>query len=196
MQQVATSGSAVIEPEEHVLNERGEFAVHDAPIDLSVYRFEDWIAFAFFWMLASVIFLQFFTRYALNDSASWTEEIARYLLICTVYIGAAVGVRKNNHIQVDFLYRLLPKAVTRVMSTLVDAARILFFGYATLLTYQLIDRIGNQSMAVVNLPIGLIYGVVMAGFALMTWRAVGVAIANWRRRASVLEQPELVELAQ
>ena len=196
MQQVATSGSAVIEPEEHVLNERGEFAVHDAPIDLSVYRFEDWIAFTFFWMLAGVIFLQFFTRYALNDSASWTEEIARYLLICTVYIGAAVGVRKNNHIQVDFLYRLLPKAVTRVMSTLVDAARILFFGYATLLTYQLIDRIGSQSMAVVNLPIGLIYGVVMAGFALMTWRAVGVAVANWRRRASVLEQPELMELAQ
>jgi TRAP-type C4-dicarboxylate transport system permease small subunit len=179
--------------DEHVLNERGEFEVHDAPIDLSVYRLEDWIAFAFFWVLAGVIFLQFFTRYALNDSASWTEEIARYLLICTVYIGAAIGVRKNNHIQVDFLYRLLPARLMRLMSTLVDVARILFLGYATVLTWQLIARIGGQPMSVVNLPIGLVYGVVLVGFAFMTLRAVGVAGANWRRGASVLERPELID---
>ena len=44
----------------------------------------------------------------LNDSASWTEEIARYLLIGTVFVGAGIGVAKNNHIQVDLLYRYLP----------------------------------------------------------------------------------------
>ncbi len=180
---------------EHVLTASGEFDVHDAPIDIRVYRFEDWIAFVFFWALSAVIFLQFFTRYAMNDSASWTEEIARYLLICTVFIGAAIGVRKNNHIQVDFLYRILPKPLMRVMSTLVDIARIAFLGYATWLTFQLLQRIGGQQMSVVDLPIGLVYSVVLVGFALMTWRAVGVAIANWRRKASVLEQPELAESA-
>jgi len=180
---------------EHVLTASGEFDVHDAPIDIRVYRFEDWIAFVFFWALSGVIFLQFFTRYAMNDSASWTEEIARYLLICTVFIGAAIGVRKNNHIQVDFLYRILPKPLMRVMSTLVDIARIAFLGYATWLTFQLLQRIGGQQMSVIDLPIGLVYSVVLVGFALMTWRAVGVAIANWRRKASVLEQPELAESA-
>ena len=180
---------------EHVLTASGEFDVHDAPIDIRVYRFEDWIAFVFFWTLSAVIFLQFFTRYAMNDSASWTEEIARYLLICTVFIGAAIGVRKNNHIQVDFLYRILPKPLMRVMSTLVDIARIAFLGYATWLTFQLLQRIGGQQMSVVDLPIGLVYSVVLVGFALMTWRAVGVAIANWQRKASVLEQPELAESA-
>jgi TRAP-type C4-dicarboxylate transport system permease small subunit len=180
---------------EHVLTASGEFDVHDAPIDIRVYRFEDWIAFVFFWALSAVIFLQFFTRYAMNDSASWTEEIARYLLICTVFIGAAIGVRKNNHIQVDFLYRILPKPLMRVMSTLVDIARIAFLGYATWLTFQLLQRIGGQQMSVVDLPIGLVYSVVLVGFALMTWRALGVAVANWRRKASVLEQPELAESA-
>ncbi|MDQ3189803.1 MAG: TRAP transporter small permease [Pseudomonadota bacterium] len=181
--------------EEHVLTASGEFDVHDAPIDIRIYRFEDWIAFVFFWALSFVIFLQFFTRYALNDSASWTEEIARYLLICVTFIGATIGVRKNNHIQVDFLYRILPAPLMRVMSILVDAARILFLGYATWLTFQLLMRIGGQQMSVVDLPIGLVYGVVLAGFALMTWRSIGVAIANWRRKASVLEQPELAEIA-
>ena len=181
--------------QEHVLTASGEFDVHDAPIDIGIYRLEEWIAFVFFWALSGVIFLQFFTRYALNDSASWTEEIARYLLICITFIGAAIGVRKNNHIQVDFLYRILPKPLMRVMSTLVDVARIAFLAYATWLTFQLLQRIGGQQMSVVNLPIGLVYSVVLVGFALMTWRSIDVAIANWRRKASVLEKPELAESA-
>jgi TRAP-type C4-dicarboxylate transport system permease small subunit len=180
-------------PQEPVLTASGEFDVHDEPIDLGIYRFEDWISFGFFWLLAGTVFLQFFTRYALNDSAGWTEEIARYLLICTVFIGAAVSVRKNNHIHVDFFYRILPKPLMRVMSTLVDVARIAFFGYATWLTYLLLQRIGSQRMAVVDLPIGLMYSVVLAGFALMTWRAIGVARLNWMRGVSVLERPELID---
>jgi len=177
-----------------VMDAEGHFHVSDAPTDLGVYRFEDWLAFAFFWVLAAVVFHQFFTRYALNDSASWTEEIARYLLICTVFIGASICVRKNNHVQVDFLYRVLPRPLMRVMSTLVDLFRIAFFGYATWLTYLLIQRIGGQQMAIIDWPIGLVYGVVLFGFALMTLRAAQVAAANWKRGASVLERPELLEI--
>jgi TRAP-type C4-dicarboxylate transport system permease small subunit len=179
--------------QEHVLNEAGEFAVTDAPIDLSHYRFEDWTAFALFWVLAVVIFYQFFTRYALNDSASWTEEIARYLLISTAFVGAAINVRKNNHIQVDFFYRLLPRAVTRPLSTFVDVIRIAFLGYCVWLTVALMQKIGSQRMAIVDWPIGIVYGFVAFGFTLMTWRAIGVAWGNWKRGYSVLERPELAD---
>ncbi|QJR14801.1 TRAP transporter small permease [Usitatibacter palustris] len=182
--------------QEHVLNEKGEFQVVDEPIDLSHYRFEDWVAFVIFWVLASVIFYQFFTRYALNDSASWTEEIARYLLIATVFVGAAINVRKNNHIHVDFFYRLLPHKVNRVMSTLVDVLRVLFTGYCVWLTYLLMQKIGSQRMAIIDWPIGILYGFVIAGFALMTYRGIGVTIANWKRGASVLERPELADEAK
>ena len=182
--------------QEHVLNAAGEFDVHDEPIDLSQYRFENWVAFVLFWALALTIFYQFFTRYALNDSASWTEEIARYLLICTVFVGAAINVRKNNHIQVDFLYRFLPPKVSRPLSTLVDAARIVFLAYCVWLTISLMGKIGGQRMAIVDWPIGLMYGVVAFGFALMTYRAAWVAIANWKRGASVLERPELMDEAR
>ena len=175
---------------EHVLGADGEFHVTDEPIDLSIYHFEDWIAFAFFWTLAGTVFYQFFTRYALNDSASWTEEIARYLLICTVFVGASCSVRKNTHIHVDIFYRFLPAPVTRVLSTLVDLARIVFFTYMAYLTYALMGKIGRQQMSIVDLPIGLVYGVVMFGFVLMSFRAVTTAIKHWRQGFSVLERPE------
>jgi TRAP-type C4-dicarboxylate transport system permease small subunit len=179
--------------EEHVLNEKGEFNVHEEAVDLSFYRFEDWAAFTLFWILALVIFYQFFTRYALNDSASWTEEIARYLLIATAFVGAAINVRKNNHIQVDFFYRLMPPPMTRPLSTGVDIARIAFLGYCVWLTISLMGKIGSQRMAIIDWPIGILYGFVAFGFTLMTWRAIGVAIDNWKRGYSVLEKPELAD---
>ncbi len=182
--------------QEHVLNEAGEFNIVDEPVDISHYRFEDWTAFVLFWILALVIFYQFFTRYALNDSASWTEEIARYLLIATAFVGAAINVRKNNHIQVDFFYRLLPRYVTRPLSTFVDLLRILFLGYCVYLTVALMQKIGSQRMAIIDWPIGILYGFVAFGFGLMTWRAIGVALDSWKRGASVLEQPELADEAR
>ena len=93
--------SATDAGEEHVLGNDGQFHVTDEPIDVSIYAFEDWVSFALFWALAFVVFYQVFTRYALNDAAGWTEEIARYLLVAVVFIGAAMSVRKNNHIHVD-----------------------------------------------------------------------------------------------
>ena len=179
-----------------VAAEAAHFEVHDAEVDLRAYRAEDWLAFTLFALLGATVFYQFFTRYALNDSASWTEEIARYFLVAIVFIGATIGVRKNNHIQVDFLYRVLPHKPMRVVATVVDALRIVFLAGCALLTWQLIGRIGASRMAVVDLPIGLVYGAVLLGFALMTWRAIGVARTNWKRGASVLEKPEIADEAQ
>lgn len=176
--------------EEHVLDETGHMHITDAPVDLSHYTFEAWIAFFFFWVLAVNIFYQFFTRYALNDSASWTEEIARYLLICVVFVGIADLVRLDRHIQVDIAYRYLPKAVCRVMSTVVDVVRIAFFAYAVVLTWQMMQKMGNYKMTIVDLPMNSVYAVCCFGFACAAGRSVQVAIEHWRQGYSVLERPE------
>ncbi|MGL5116369.1 MAG: TRAP transporter small permease, partial [Beijerinckiaceae bacterium] len=60
----------------------------------------DAIVFGFFWALFAVVFLQFFTRYVLNNALGWTEEIARYLLIGVCFTGSVMAVRKGTHITV------------------------------------------------------------------------------------------------
>ena len=101
---------------EHVLDEEGHFHVEDAPIEFSRYLIEDWLSLGFFWLLGLCVFYQFFTRYVMNDSAAWTEEIARYLLMSTVFVGIAASVRRTRHIHVDFLYRTIPASAGRVLS--------------------------------------------------------------------------------
>jgi TRAP-type transport system small permease protein len=141
-------------------------------------------------LLAATVLYQFGTRYLLNDSAAWTEEIARYLLIATVFTGAVIGVVKNNHIHVDFLYRFMPARLSRVMATAVDVLRVLFFAAATVLTAMMMYRLGNNSrMTMVDLPMNWLYGVCLLGFAAMTVRSVQVALIHRRRGWSVLERP-------
>ena len=174
---------------EPVLDESGHFHATDAPIDLSEYRWEDWLTLVVFWSLALTVFYQFFTRYVLNDSAAWTEEIARYLLIVVTFLGASMGARRNTHIHVEFLYRYLPPVVGRALSTAVDVVRVLFLGYASWLAIALVPRMANLSMTVVDLSMQYVYALVAAGFVLMTWRSLGLAIVNWRRGWSLLERP-------
>jgi TRAP-type transport system small permease protein len=174
----------------HVLDEEGHFHVEDAPIDLSHYLFEDWLSLGFFWLLGLCVFYQFFTRYVINDSAAWTEEIARYLLMSTVFVGIAAAVRRTRHIHVDFLYRLIPARAGRALSTVVDVLRIVFFALAVALTTQMMLRMGSLQMTIVNLPMNIIYGICAFGFAAAAVRSVQVAVENWRQGFSLLERPE------
>jgi TRAP-type transport system small permease protein len=179
--------------EQHVLGADGQFHVEDEAVDLSRFASEDWVAFVLFWMMAAVVFYQVVTRYVMDDPAGWTEEIARYFLVAVVFIGAAMSVRKNNHIQVDYFYRLMPRAMGRVLSTFVDLVRCLFLGYACWLTWLLVNRIGAQPMAVIDLPVGWVFGAMLFGFVLMFLRSLQVAWRHWRQSWSVLERPELSE---
>jgi TRAP-type C4-dicarboxylate transport system permease small subunit len=182
------------EQQEHVLGTDGQFHVEDEAVDVSVYGWEDWVTFALFWMMAAVVFYQVYTRYVLSDSAGWTEEIARYFLVAVVFIGASMSVRKNNHIQVDYFYRLMPRAMARVMSTAVDLVRCLFLGYAVWLTWLLLNRIGAQQMAVIDLPVGWVFSAMLFGFVLMFLRSLQVAWRHWKQGYSVLERPEFPEV--
>ncbi len=177
-------------PTEHVLDEDGHFHATDAPIDLSHYGVEAWLAFGVFWLLAADVFYQFFTRYALNSSAAWTEEIARYLLIGTVFIAISAAVRDERHIQVDLLYRFLGRRSGRVLATIVDVVRILFLAAACVLTWQLMDKMGNYRMTIIDLPMNLVYGVCMFGFFCAFLRAIGVLVRHLRQGYSLLERPE------
>ena len=173
-----------------VMGDDGEFHAVDEDVDLSGTTLEGWAALALFWLLGATVFYQFFTRYALNNSASWTEEIARYLLIGTVFVGMAIGVAKNNHIQVDLLYRYLPGIVARAMAVLVDLLRIAFFGAMTVLTAQMMQKMGNYKMTIVDLPMNIVYGVCLFGLAAMALRSVWVLRVHWQRGYTVLERPE------
>ena len=154
---------------------------------------EDWIAFVLFWALAFIVFLQFFTRYILNDSLSWTEEIARYGLMSLAFVGGAVVTRKKAHIAVELLSNLMkPGPLKSALLALADFVTLGFMGLLAYFSVTIVERMHSQRMTVFELPMSIVYGVVGLGCFMMLARQIQVVWRNarggWRRAPDVTDQ--------
>ena len=178
-------------PPEALVASFAEADRHD--VDLSGHTFEDWICLGFFWVMTALVFLQFFTRYVMNDSFAWTEELAVYCLIAVVFIGSAGCVRRCRHIQVNLLYRWLPAPLGHALSTAIDVIAIAFFAYASWLVARYALAVENEPMTTVTWNKSHVYWIAFAGFVMMALRAVQVAVQNGRRGFSILERPEFFD---
>ncbi|MBE9636984.1 TRAP transporter small permease [Salipiger mangrovisoli] len=158
-------------------------------IDLSDIRPQDYLVLALFWVLAFVVFLQFFTRYVLNDSFGWTEEIARYLLIGVTFAGSVMAARKHSHIAVEFLYRWAPRPLRRIMQTVIDLITTGFFATLAWLSGQLATRTGGM-MVSIDVPKSYVYWFVAVCFAGMAIHAAINAIKHLTSGTSRLIDPE------
>lgn len=70
-------------------------------------------------ILVIPVSLQIFSRYtSLIPSYIWTEEMARFLFVWTIMIGAMIGVRESTHFEVDVWPQLPPRgeAAVRLLS--------------------------------------------------------------------------------
>lgn len=157
------------------------------------YHPEDWLAFIIFWSLAGIVFLQFFTRYVLNDSLSWTEEIARYGLMWVVFIGGAMVTRRRTHIAVELLANVMePGPLRATLLAFVDIVTLVFLGLLAWLSVTIIERMSIQRMTVFDLPMSYVYmGVGLGCFLMFIRQAVNVwrnARAGWRKPDEITHQ--------
>lgn len=71
-------------------------------------RIQDWIAFVFISVMTVGVSLQVFVRYVLQmPMFLWSEELTRFVLIWTVFLGIGVGVKNDGHFCMDVLPPLL-----------------------------------------------------------------------------------------
>ena len=94
------------------------------------YRLLDQLLVATVAVLIVPVSLQIFSRYpALIPSYIWTEELARFLFVWMIMIGAMVGIRDSAHFDVDLWPQLPPRAdaLLRVVANLFVLAMALVF---------------------------------------------------------------------
>lgn len=190
-----TSGAETYAANTHTISSADEIVASFAEADhqtvsLESYSFEDWLSLIFFWLMTALVCLQFITRYILNDSVSWTEELAVYCLIVVVFVGSAACVRRSRHIQVNFLYRYLPKPLGKLCSTLVDLLQIGFFCYVAWLFASYALAVNNEPMTTIQWNKSHVYWLAFAGMLLMALRSIQTTYLHWRQGYSALTRPE------
>jgi TRAP-type C4-dicarboxylate transport system permease small subunit len=154
-----------------------EWREQEQRVDLSDLRWSDTLVFAVFWVLFGVVFLQFYTRYILNDSLGWTEEIARYLLIAVTFIGSVTAMRKGSHIAVEALLVFLPKRAKHWVLVAVDGL-VAAFCYGMAWYGYVLGVRANQYMVSIDIPKSYMYWMVALAILAM---AVAASVRFVRR---------------
>ena len=117
-------------------------------------------------VMTIVVFLQVIYRYILHASLSWSEEVSRYCMIYTVFIGVGAGLKAGTHTGVDALVMVLPKKlkeivilIERIICLLLS---VVFFVLSAELVMQLMQS--GQKSATLFIPIAFAYLAMPIGF--------------------------------
>ena len=124
--------------------------------------------------MSILIVTQVFFRYVLQNSLSWSEELARYMFIWLIYIGISYGVKMRKHICVDAVYAAMPKKVKPFYGIIGD---LLFLAFAVLVVYYGIDVMQQvtaqgQVSPASHMPMGIVYSAPWVGMILTSIRLI------------------------
>lgn len=104
-----------------------------------------------------------FTRYVLSSQASWSEELARYLMIWIGILGAAYASGQRMHLAIDLLKPKLSLDRARMVNFII-AGFVIFFAITVMLIgggrlMFVTQKLGQMSPAL-NIPKFWIYLVI------------------------------------
>jgi len=124
---------------------------------------------------------QVVSRYVFSAPSSWTEEVARFLLIWIGVLGAAYAFRTGVHLGLD----ILPKKLTGrsamllkffiALVVMIFSVTVLITGGGSLvaLTWEL-----KQYSAVLGLPIAYVYSVIPISGLLICFYAIAMLMGE------------------
>jgi TRAP-type C4-dicarboxylate transport system permease small subunit len=123
-------------------------------------------------VMTVVIGIQVFMRYVMQDSLSWSEELARYLFIFLVYAGISYGVKLKRHIRVEVFTMWLPLKVRQFIMIISD---LIFLAFAVFIIYYGFTTVGrifrvNQLSPALQLPMGYVYATLPFCYIMVTVR--------------------------
>ena len=117
-------------------------------------------------IMTIVVFIQVICRYILHASLPWSEEVSRYCMIYTVFIGVGAGLKAGTHTGVDALVMIHPpKAkwivilIEKIMCFILSG---IFFGLSAEVVIQLFES--GQKSATLFIPIAFAYLAMPVGF--------------------------------
>jgi TRAP-type C4-dicarboxylate transport system permease small subunit len=114
-----------------------------------------------------VLFLQVFTRYVLKVPLYWSEELARIILIWSVFLGANLAFRAGTHMRIDILSRKLPKSF-RMVSNMIAKTTVTAFSVVLVVHgWDLSRKMMRIIAPATGIPVGLI-DLILPIFALLT----------------------------
>lgn len=147
-------------------------------------RIVEWACLILMVVLALDLMLGVFSRYVLASTFTWYDEVARIAFVWTVFLGAAIGVRRNAHFGLHIVIDLMPPRARRFATLLTPIVVIVFAAVLIWQGWHFVDMGWFQQTPVMGLPKAWVYAAMPTGGVLMIlysleplWRGAREAFA-------------------
>jgi TRAP-type C4-dicarboxylate transport system permease small subunit len=138
-----------------------------ARLDLWLTRILDAAVVGLAGLLFVLLNVAVFSRFVLNSSVSWSEELPAQILAALTFIGAAYLTRTSEHLGFDAVVRVMPPTLKRVVMAM---NMVLMAGFGLLLAWYggiAAASFGSRMLISVDLPMALFRYAMPVGGALI-----------------------------
>lgn len=122
--------------------------------------FLEWVMALLLGVMVLDVFWGVITRYLLESQSSWTDELARFLLVWLSIMGAAYASGKKMHIAIDLLPKQLNAKQQKYLDIIIHLIVLLFAVSVFLIggiRYVYISFALGQTSPALQIPIGFVY---------------------------------------
>ncbi len=115
---------------------------------------------------------------------AWSEELTRYLLIWSTFIGAGIVYKHGGHIAVTLLHGFLPPMAGKAVKVFIHVICGAFCAIAIYYGFQYMGMQGNQLSAAMRIPMRYMYMCIPVGFAIMEVHVVDAILQLFTRKSA------------
>lgn len=106
-------------------------------------------------VMSVVIVLQVFMRYVMENSLTWSEELARFCFVWLIYIGISYGVKRAKHIRVEALLAVLKRKGKYIINMVAYVLFLFFAVYAVYYGFSIYSAIKSTGQEAPSLGISM-----------------------------------------
>jgi TRAP-type transport system small permease protein len=118
----------------------------------------------------------FSSKLDLSINVSWTEEVARYLMIWMVFVGGALAARKGRMIAIETVAQLVPAVAGKILKYISHLISIVFYLVIFYIGLQWVSFGGSETAPVTQIPMSILYSSMVVGSLLMTINTIGFLV--------------------
>jgi TRAP-type C4-dicarboxylate transport system permease small subunit len=146
-----------------------------------------------FAVITVAAFMQVFSRFILNNSWGWTDELCCFSLVWLAMFSASLGVRVGTHLAIDLVVAKTPKEFQQAITILSAVVIILFGAVLAVFGFQLSSRVMAQYSTTLHIPMGIVYMAVPISAIFMAVFAVEQILNTFAGRKKVKSTNENLE---
>ena len=126
--------------------------------------------------MSVVIIAQVISRYFFHHSFTWAEELSRYLMVLSVFLGAALALRTHSLIAVEVLAENISKAKKRVLKIIVYLLCLTFFVTLLVVGISMVDDVSRQLSPALQIKMSIPYLAIPIGRSALILNSIAVLL--------------------